>query len=294
VTISFKLSRKAPARAEIHAVPICSDQIDDQPGDLDWAVLESRGFEGRPGQVQIVSGEGGRTVAVVGMGKSADVDGTKVRRAAIGLAKAAKRHKTIASSLLDALPEEGDRAAAAQAHGEGIVLGAYAYNDLKSDSKPNKITTVTLGGGGGAKVEAARQLGGRIGEAVCFARDLVNEPGGSLTPAAFARKTSAMARREGLKVRVLNEAAIKRAKLGGLLGVNRGSEQQARFVELTYTPSGRAKGHLALVGKGITFDSGGLSIKTGTGMMTMKCDMGGGAAVIGAMTAVSALAPACR
>ena len=294
MTISFKLSRKPPARAEIHAVPVCSDQVADKPGDLDWAVLESRGFEGRPGQVQIVSDSGGRTVAVVGMGKSAEVDSKKVRRGAIGLAKAAKRHKTVASSLLDALPEDADRAAAAQAHGEGLVLGAYAYNDLKTDAKPSKITTVTLAGGGGAKVAAAQELGGSIGEAVCFARDLVNEPGGSLTPPAFARKAAAMARREGLKVKVLNEAAIKRAKLGGLLGVNRGSEQQPRFVELTYIPQGRAKGHLALVGKGLTFDAGGLSIKTGTGMMTMKCDMGGAAAVIGAMSAVSALAPACK
>jgi leucyl aminopeptidase len=294
VTITFKLSRKPPARAEIHAVPVCSDQIDDEPEDLDWAVLKSRGFEGRPGQVQIVSGANGRPVAVVGVGKSAEVDPKKIRRASIGLAKAAKRHKTVASSLLDVLPFDADRVSAARAHAEGLVMGAYSYNDLKSDGKPNEITTVTVAGGGGAKVQAALDLGAQVGEAVGFARDLVNEPGGSLTPAEFARKAQDMARSKGLRARVMTESAIKRAKLGGLLGVNRGSDQAPRFVELTYEPEGRAKGHLALVGKGLTFDAGGLSIKTGTGMMTMKCDMGGGAAVIGAMSAVAGVGPPCK
>jgi leucyl aminopeptidase len=103
-----------------------------------------------------------------------------------------------------------------------------------------------------------------------------------------------MARRVGLKITVHDEAAIKRLKLGGLLGVNRGSTQPPRFVQLEYRPPGRSKGTLALVGKGITFDSGGLSIKTMQGMMTMKCDMSGGAAVFGAMSVMPALQPACR
>jgi leucyl aminopeptidase len=93
---------------------------------------------------------------------------------------------------------------------------------------------------------------------------------------------------------VHDEAAIKRLKLGGLLGVNRGSAQPPRFVELTYEPAGRATGTLALVGKGITFDSGGLSIKTGQGMMTMKCDMGGAAAVLAEMTVLPVVKPRAR
>ena len=88
--------------------------------------------------------------------------------------------------------------------------------------------------------------------------------------------------------------AIKKGKLGGLLGVNRGSTNPPRLVELTYTPKGTAKGFLALVGKGITFDAGGLSIKTGQGMMTMKCDMGGAAAVVGVMSVLNDLQVPCK
>ena len=95
-------------------------------------------------------------------------------------------------------------------------------------------------------------------------------------------------------MKVWDEPAIKRGKRGGLLGVNRGSDYPPRLVELTYTPTGKAGGTLALVGKGITFDSGGLSIKPGTGMMTMKCDMGGAAAVIGAMSVLRDLDVRCR
>ena len=102
-----------------------------------------------------------------------------------------------------------------------------------------------------------------------------------------------MAEREGLEITVLDLDAIREAELGGLLGVNRGSEQPPRFVEVSYEPDPEAecRGSVALVGKGITFDSGGLSIKTGTGMMTMKCDMSGGAAVLGVMAAIAAVAP---
>jgi leucyl aminopeptidase len=98
-----------------------------------------------------------------------------------------------------------------------------------------------------------------------------------------------MAKSAGLTAKVWDEAAIKKAKLGGLLGVNRGSTNPPRLVELTYSPKGKATATLALVGKGITFDSGGLSIKSGQGMMTMKCDMGGGAAVAGVMSVLSGL-----
>ena len=109
----------------------------------------------------------------------------------------------------------------------------------------------------------------------------------------FARRAQAVAKEQGLAVKVWDEAAIKKGKLGGLLGVNRGSTQPPRFVELTYTPKSKPKGTLALIGKGITFDAGGLSIKTGAGMMTMKCDMGGAAAVIGAMSVLKDLGVGC-
>jgi len=294
MAITFTLSRKAPARAELHAVPVASDQVSDEPHGLDWAVLKSRGFEGSEAQVQIVSGENGMLMAAVGVGPSGGVNDAVIRKAAAALARAAKRHKHIASSLLACVPEDGDLAAAAQAHAEGVTLGAYRYDELRSEGKPNLVTTVSVVGTGGAKTQSALDVGAKIAEGVIFARDLVNEPGGSLTPARMANAASRMAKREGLKVEVMDLAAIKKARLGGVLGVNRGSDLPPRFVTITYTPKGRATGHVALVGKGITFDSGGLSIKSGLGMMTMKCDMGGAAAVLGAMNAIKAVAPPCK
>ncbi len=134
-----------------------------------------------------------------------------------------------------------------------------------------------------------------MGEAVAFARDLVNEPGGSATPAALAKTVAERAMAAGLGVKLMDEKAIAKAGMGGLIAVNKGSTQPPRFIQLTYQPSGGSKNsygsgaHLALVGKGITFDSGGLSLKSGDGMMTMKMDKGGGAAVLAAMCALPAL-----
>ena len=123
------------------------------------------------------------------------------------------------------------------------------------------------------------------------ARDFVNLPGGDLTPVVFARKASALAKENGMSVKVLDGLAIKKAKMGGILGVNRGSTQQPRFVQLAYKPQKSSTKHIVLVGKGVTFDAGGLSIKTAVGMSTMKCDMGGAAAVLGSMLATAQIAP---
>tara|TARA_B100000700_G_scaffold266933_1_gene306409 strand:- start:98 stop:1093 length:996 start_codon:yes stop_codon:yes gene_type:complete len=135
-------------------------------------------------------------------------------------------------------------------------------------------------------VERARA----ISRGVNLARNLVNRPGGDLTPTAFARVASKTSKEHGLSIKILGLPEIKKAKMGGLLGVNRGSTQQPRFVQITYRPSKPSKKHVALVGKGITFDAGGLSIKTSQGMSTMKCDMGGAAAVLGTMSALEDLA----
>ena len=290
--IAFRTGRKIPARAELHAVGVCSGGDAERPDDLDWEVLGGRGFEAKPGQVEIVSGSD-RPVAVVGLGSADKITTAVIRRAAASLARSAKRAKRITVSVLDAVPDSVDRAEALSALAEGMTLGAYTYGDFKSEHKPNKLENVHVIGPGGQAVSEALDLGRRVGEAVCFARDLVNEPGGSLTPTRFAEIAEEMAEREGLEISVLDLDAIREAEMGGLLGVNRGSDQPPRFVEVSYAPDAEAecRGSVALVGKGLTFDSGGLSIKTGTGMMTMKCDMSGGAAVLGVMSAVAAVAP---
>ena len=290
--ITFRTGRKIPAGAELHAVGVCSGHAGERPEELDWGVLDGRGFEAKAGQVEFVSG-GDRPVAVVGLGPADEMTTAVIRRAAGSLARSAKRLRRISVSVLDAVPEDIDRLEALGAMAEGMILGSYSYGEFKSEHKPNKLETVVVIGPGGRAVAAALEQGRRVAEAVCFARDLVNEPGGSLTPARFAEIAEEMAEREGLEVSVLDLDGVREAELGGLLGVNRGSEQPPRFVEVCYAPDPEAecRGSVALVGKGLTFDAGGLSIKTTAGMMTMKCDMSGGAAVLGAMAAISAVAP---
>ncbi|HYN99115.1 MAG TPA: leucyl aminopeptidase, partial [Actinomycetota bacterium] len=130
-------------------------------------------------------------------------------------------------------------------------------------------------------------------EAALWARDLVNEPPSGRGPQVVADLAKERATKAGLKVRILDEAALAKQGMNGILTVGRGSDSPPRLLLITYEPRG-AKSFVGLVGKGITFDSGGLSIKTGEGMETMKMDCSGGAAVIAAMTALPALAPKVR
>jgi leucyl aminopeptidase len=294
MTITFSAAAKAPASAVV-VLGVYADRADSRPADLDWAAIEARGFEPKLGQVQIADGAGGKGLtAVVGLGEAAALDVAGLRRAGVALARALKKQVTLAIPLLEDLPAGLDASAAAQALAEGIVLGAYSFEKYKSEGKPSAITKVVLVGSGGRTWAPAAVRGGAIADAVCWARDLVNEPGGTLTPPELAKIAAARARRAGLTVRVHTEAAIEKMRLGGLLGVNRGSTQPPRLLELVYEPTGRAAGTLALVGKGLTFDSGGLSLKTGVGMMTMKCDMAGAAAVLGAMVALPIVKPKAR
>ena len=297
MTLPVTLARATPAGADVMALPVCSDQIDAEPHDLDWTLLRSLGFKGEEGQVQMVSGTGGRPLVVVGMGAAADVAPAVIRRSSAALARAVRRHRWLASSLLDAVAAGDDLVAAAQAHAEGIVLGAYGYHAFKSEPEPNALEKLTVIGSGGQDVRDALRLGAVVADAVCFARDLVNEPGGSLTPARFAeqaRQVAVAGDGAELEVQIWEEQDIIDARLGGLLGVNRGSTQPPRFVEITWRPPESEQGFLALVGKGLTFDAGGLSIKPATGMETMKIDMSGAAAVLGAMRVVRTLAPPIR
>jgi leucyl aminopeptidase len=184
-----------------------------------------------------------------------------------------------------------DTAAVGQSVAEGAALASYRFTRYKADPKPCLIENVTVVGEGAA-VAAGVERGTRVARAVAFARDLINEPAGVLTPERLAEMASEVAEREGgLALTVLDESAIVAERLGGLLGVAAGSTQPPRLIEMVYEPPDGARGTVALVGKGITFDSGGLSIKTAEGMETMKTDMSGGAAVLAAMSTLPAVAP---
>ncbi|MCK5911098.1 MAG: leucyl aminopeptidase [Caulobacter sp.] len=292
--IQFSTARRAPARAEVVAHGLTTEVLAGDgplPAGLDRGDLGRLGFTAKVEQVQVVPAEG-RLVVAVGLGPADGVDPDGLRRASACLARAVRGRRSLAldlASATDAVP----RPEAARAVVEGTALALYRFG-YKSTKDEDRLSRVTLVGSTAAGVRTAVEQATAVVEGVKLARDLVNEPGGSLTPPKFANRVRRMARDRGLTVKVLDEAAIKRARLGGLLGVSRGSTQPPRFVELTWTPKGRPKGTLALVGKGLTFDSGGLSIKSGVGMMDMKMDMGGAAAVVGAMSVLPTVAPRCR
>ncbi len=289
MSLTITTAKSAPAAAKLVAVAVFEDEL---PASADPDLLEAVGFTGRANQTRAMSIDGVLTL-LVGLGKVDELDLDGVRKAGATLVRSAKSHAHVATTIVADLPEGLDQVAAAQAFAEGASLGSYRYIAQKSKPERVELKKLTIVSST-KKVNDAVKLGAAIGDGVALARDLVNEPGGSLTPPKFASTVQRMARRVGLKVKVMDKAAIEKAKLGGLIGVNKGSTVPARFVELTYEPDVKAKGTIAFVGKGITFDSGGLSIKTGNGMMTMKCDMGGAAAVVGAMSVLPISKPPVR
>lgn len=176
--------------------------------------------------------------------------------------------------------------APAGALAEGALFGGYAFTAFKSAPAARTLRTVTIAAGPAARAEVKRAA--VVARAVTLVRDLVNTPPNELYPESFATHVSALAGEQGLTVEVLDEKALKRGRFGGILGVGLGSDRPPRLVRIAYRPA-KPTAHLALVGKGITFDSGGLNLKTGAGMATMKSDMGGAASAVAAVLAIASL-----
>lgn len=278
-------SASVPRAATAVDLPIASDELDQLPKGK-AAIVARSGFEGRVGQTLVLNSDNGdRTEVLVGIGPRDEVSPGTLRTAAAAYIRQVGRHEKVATMLAGELADP-DRADAVAAVVEGVRLATYRYKTVKSSASValDRVSVVGVGRGGKALVDRASA----VAEAVALARDLTNEPGGSLTPEAFCEKAKEVAAATGLKATVWDERRIKREKLGGLLAVNQGSTYAPRFLRLDYAPP-RSKGTVALVGKGITFDSGGLSLKTAAGMMTMKVDMAGGAAVLAAMSALSTM-----
>ncbi|HEY8684865.1 MAG TPA: leucyl aminopeptidase [Chloroflexota bacterium] len=177
---------------------------------------------------------------------------------------------------------------------EGAIRGSYYPGVMKTRAqRPQGLDALTLviDETDADAAQAGLELGTIVGESACIARDFVNLPPNELTPSAFAERARVLGEEAGLQVEILDGEAMQDLGMGALLGVAAGSRQPPRLIVLRYGDSAAAI-KLAVVGKGITFDSGGLSIKTAQGMETMKGDMGGGAAILGGMLAVARLAPA--
>jgi leucyl aminopeptidase len=186
---------------------------------------------------------------------------------------------------------------------EGALLGDYRFNlYVTKEKKDSPLAEVRVAfvaedvlGVKGSAIRQAVLRGQSVAAGVAAARDLVNEPANTLNPAELAERARRMAKEKNLAFKMFGPRDMEKQEMGLLLGVARGSDNEPRLIHLTYTPETPAKDArvIALVGKGLTFDSGGLSLKTSEGMASMKVDMGGAAAVIGAMQAVADLRPSC-
>jgi leucyl aminopeptidase len=253
-------------------------------GRLPWvetAMAEAE-FTGKAGQSFTTTGADRvpyRTVVFAGLGDEPGPE--QVRRAAGAAARSLSRSRVIATTLHDAVD------GGAEAAGFGFMLGGYRFDRHKTETKPRLTEEVALLGAGEAAEGEARR-GVVIASGVAFARDLVNEPAVGKPPEALAEQARLMAEEYGLGVRILDEDDIAAERLGGLRGVAMGATNPARLVELRWEPD-EPTGFLAFVGKGIVFDSGGLSIKPSEGMETMKTDMSGAAAVFAAVRVIAQL-----
>ena len=286
--------------ADLVVVPVFSERVLGPGGDAVAAgfagdltgFMTGAGFAGKVGETLVVPVAGMRaaTALLVGVGDADDVTPAVLRRVAGGAARRARTAAKVATTLAEANADADRRDEAIAAVAEGFALGAYQFLAHKSKGKPTALRSVTIIGATGARATKAIDRAAAVVAAVAWARDMINEPSGTKAPAEFAAAAKSFLSGKGVKVTVLSEPQIRAQKMGGLLGVGQGSAQPPRFVKAVYEPAGsKARGTLALVGKGVTFDTGGISIKPSDGMEAMKTDMGGAAAVLATMGTLQAL-----
>jgi leucyl aminopeptidase len=261
-----------------------ADWVADQLGEWLTDYLEEIDFSGKADQVVSLP-TGGRlpfqTLFLVGLGEETDLDG--VRRAAGWLGSKATRVTELAVAF-QLLEVDG----AAQAFAEGFLLGQYRFDKYRSEPTPPMTERVRFIGEDAESATGAAAIGAEIARAVALARDLVNEPAAGKSPETMAGIARELGSELGIRIVVHDEEDIVREGFGGLAGVAAGAHRPARMVEFWYEPED-AQAFVAFVGKGIVFDSGGLSLKSPEAMETMKTDMSGAAAVFGAMQAIAAL-----
>ncbi len=277
--------------ADALAVPVTADRthgpgadwVESQLGDWLSTYLDLREFSGKRGELVEIPGSGRvpyRSVYLVGLGTDPSSD--DVRAAAGALGRSARGATTVATTL-----HLLDGPATAAATAAGFVMGQYRFEKHKSEQKPNKTERVIFLEADDAAVAAANRAA-VLAAAVNLARDLVNEPPAHKSAETLADLAVSIGDETGMRVVVYDEPQLREGGFGGVLGVNAGAHNPPRLVEMWHEPEG-ATAFVAFVGKGIIFDSGGLSLKPAASMEDMKTDMSGAAAVIAAMKAVAEL-----
>ncbi|NJL90666.1 MAG: leucyl aminopeptidase [Coleofasciculaceae cyanobacterium SM2_1_6] len=255
------------------------------------AEVEFKGKAGSTAVTRVGSSTPIRKVILVGLGKADSDKLDSYRTAGAAIARIGKRQKC--KTLAIHLPW-GDRnpALVTQAITEGILLALHQDHRFKSDSEDKPLTLTTIDLLGLAGQEAAVEFAQKIISGVTFAKELVAAPANAVTPVTMAEAAQNLASEYGLALEILDRADCEKLGMGAFLGVSQASAIPPKFVHLTYKPEGTPRRKLAIVGKGVTFDSGGLNIKgAGSGIETMKMDMGGAAATFGAAKAIAQIKP---
>src|SRR5580698_10518916 len=291
-----KLLYQPLAQVEADAVAVVLFEEESAPADLKFAsawldeIKSSGEFSGKSGELAVLhqpQGIKAKRLVAVGGGKKAKFDSAALRKASASTARTLKQKgvKSLAWVL------EGRDAEAAV---EGEMLGNFEpdQHKTKSDCK-SLIAFHAIAAANGAEIEKSFERGRILAESQNFTRELVNEPANLLTPLVLAEKAKAMAQEFGLECEVLDQDRMMQLGMGSLLGVSQGSAAPPALIVIRYKPETQSKSsdHLALIGKGVTFDTGGYSIKPADGMEKMKYDMAGGAAVLGAIQALAKLKP---
>ncbi|HEU4847088.1 MAG TPA: M17 family peptidase N-terminal domain-containing protein, partial [Rubrobacteraceae bacterium] len=279
--------------AEMLAVGLFKGQAPEGLGDAAAKVVSSGDFTGKEGETALLYGQDGLGAArllLLGLGERERFDLERLRRASATAAKRARNLKLHdAAFSLPLVPGAGVREAA-QAAAEGASLGLYHFDRHKSGTERHELETFELVSDEkdlGQTIEGA-EIGQKAAWGASLARDLANEPSNVATPEYLAQKAREIAERHDMEVTVLDRSGIEEEGLTGLATVGRSAANDPRFIVLEHRKGGDAA-PIVLVGKAVTFDSGGISIKPSAGMENMKFDMSGGAAVLGAMEAVGDL-----
>ena len=286
-TLALGIAEEAELTGEIK-------QLDEKLSGAISELIADEKFEGKLASstsTRLSGNSSFRKIILVGLGTLADLSTDDYRNSAAAIAKLAKKDASLGINIA----VEGDKASIVQAITEGIHLSLHQDNRFKSEVKEDQkyqLAKVELLGLAGH--EAAISKAETIVSGVLLARELVNAPANELTPITMAETAQEIAKEYGLEIKILEQAECESFKqgMGSYLGVARASDIPPKFIHLTYKPQGTAKRKIAIVGKSLTFDSGGLNLKTGgSGIETMKMDMGGGAATLGAAKAIAQLKP---
>ncbi len=273
--------------------------LDKALGGLISRLIREGDIKGKPGEITVVHATkeimAGRVV-IAGMGKKRAVTLDKIR-ANVGAACryiSGKEVTALAVAVRDGGVKGANDTDIIQAVTEGVILGLYSFKKYKSkkDQAAPEVSRIKIVGRNRAGMNGAIERGKAIAEAVNWTRDLVNEPANNMTPTLLAEAAVSQAEKLGLSIEVFDRDKIAEMGMGGLIGVSQGSQQPPKFIVMSYKGTKSDKIDLALVGKGITFDSGGISIKPSENMADMKGDMAGAASVLGTVIAIAKLKPA--